>query len=277
MKKPLSKNKKSYSIIKESFSGSFFSAFLKTASGSDYDRSLRRASIRRANGGFVGILVICFFAVLSFPEAVFAEILSDKTVITGDVMEVFRSGDVTVSKGNSKAVGGRNVIKSDKMTYDKKKSFVSASGNVRLYSKNDDGEPLEARGDFAEYNLSAQLGRLWGRKTNLKYFPKDSDKLELNAKEVRIDKNLETLSAYKDVEIITSSGTIYSDNAVFDKKTSGLTAVKENKRPVADVTYDGRKGLYEADKMIFYNSKDEKKIVMNGSVKAKIQTEDKIQ
>jgi lipopolysaccharide export system protein LptA len=160
------------------------------------------------------------------------------------------------------------------MTYNKKDSFVSAYGNVRLYSKTDDGEPLQARGDFADYSLSLQRGKLWGKKTNLKYFPKDRDKLELNAKEVSIDKNLETLSAYKDVEIITSSGTIYSDNAVFDKKTSSLKAVKENKRPLADVIYDGRKGRYTADEMIFYNSKDDKKIEMKGRVKGKIQMED---
>ena len=218
------------------------------------------------------------FAVLAFCAVIVAaENISDRTVITGDIMEILRSGETTVSKGNSKAVNGRNTIKSDKMTYNKKDSYVSASGNVRLYSRTDDDEPLEARGDFANYSLQLQQGKLWGKKINVKYFLKDSDKWELNAKEAVIDRNIETLSAYKDVEIITSSGTIYSDNAVFDKKTFSLTAVKENKRPVADVIYDGKKGLYEADEMIFYNSKNDKKIVMNGGVKGRIQTEDKIQ
>jgi lipopolysaccharide assembly outer membrane protein LptD (OstA) len=212
-----------------------------------------------------------------FSAAVYAENLNDKTVITGEVMEVLRSGDTIISKGNSKAVVGRSVIKSDKMIYNKKDSFVCASGNVRLYSKTDGGEPFEARGDFADYSLHLQRGKLWGKKTKLKYFLKDSDKMELSAKEVRIDKKLEILSAHRDVEIATSSGTIYSDNAVFDKKTFSLTAVKENKRPVADVVYDGKKALYAADEMIFYNSKDNKKIVMNGSVKGKINMEDKIQ
>jgi lipopolysaccharide export system protein LptA len=213
-------------------------------------------------------------AALLFCCAAFAQGLKDKTVITGDVMEVLRSGETTVSKGNSKAVNGRNTIKSDKMVYNKKSSFVSASGNVRLYSKTDDGEPLEAKGDFADYNLSLQRGKLWGKKTNLKYFPKGGDKMEVNSKELLIDRNLETLSAYKDVEIVTSSGTIYSDNAVFDKKTSSLKAVKEKKRPLADVIYDGRKGRYVADEMIFYNSKDDKKIAMTGNVKGKIEMND---
>jgi len=216
------------------------------------------------------------FAVLLFCAVICAaENISDRTIITGDVMEILRSGETTVSKGNSKAVNGRNTIKSDKMTYNKKDSFVSASGNVRLYSKTDDNEPLEASGDFANYSLQLQRGKLWGKKTNVKYFLKGSDKWELNAKEVLIDRNIETLSAYKNVEIMTSSGTIYSDNAVFDKKAFTLTAVKENKRPAADVLYDGKKGFYEADEMVFYNSKDDKKIVMNGSVKGKIQMEDK--
>jgi len=98
----------------------------------------------------------------------------------------------------------------------------------------------------------------------------------LNAKEIYIDRNVETLKAVSNVEIITASGTIYSDNALFNKKTSSVAALKENKRPAADIFYDGKKGYYEADEMIFYNSKENKKIEMNGSVLGKIQMEDKI-
>jgi lipopolysaccharide assembly outer membrane protein LptD (OstA) len=216
------------------------------------------------------------FCVLSFAEK--ENFTSKKTIITGDEMEIRRSGDITISRGNSKAVNGRNTIEAHKMTYDKKKEFVDASGNVKLFSKTDEGEPIKAYGEFASYDLKSEKGKLWGKKTFVEYFMKDSKSpLLLNAKEVELDKNLETLSAYKDVEIITTSGTIVSDNAVFDKKSSSIVTVKDEKRPVADVYYDGRKGLYEADKMIFYNSDKNKKIVMNGSVTGKIEMEDKIE
>ncbi|MDR1942427.1 MAG: hypothetical protein LBQ47_08890 [Endomicrobium sp.] len=217
-------------------------------------------------------------AALSFLFFICAALaFAGQTVITGDVMEVFKGGDITVSKGRSKAVNGNNSVLSDKMTYDKKSSLVSASGRVKLYSKTEDGTPLEAYGDFAQYNLDSSTGRLFGKKASLKYGLKDSDSpLVLKAKEMRINKNLETLNARGDVEIITSSGTIYSDNALFDKKTYSVLAVKEDKRPSADVLYDGKKGFYEADTMIFYNSADDKKIVMKGSVKGRMHMEDKI-
>jgi lipopolysaccharide assembly outer membrane protein LptD (OstA) len=216
-------------------------------------------------------LSILFFTCVSFAAQ------GKQTVITGDEMEVLKGGDITVSKGNSKAVNGDNTVTADKMTYDKKKSLVSASGRVKLYSKSSDGSPVEASGDYAKYNLGASAGELFGKKADLKYGVKNSDSpLVLKAGEIRINAKNETLSARGEVEIITSSGTIYSDNAVFDKKSSSLLAVKELKRPAADVIYDGRKGFYEADEMVFYNSADNKKIVMSGSVKGKMHMEDKI-
>ncbi len=221
-----------------------------------------------------GLCLVFLFTAISFAD----DIIAGKTVITGDEMNIKKSGDVTVSKGNSKAVNGRNTIESHEMTYDKKLSMVSAAGDVRLSSKTDEGEPVKAYGDFAEYHINTEKGKLWGEKSIVKYFMKDSvEPLLLNAKEIYLDKNLETLSAYKDVEVITSSGTIYSDNAVFDKKTDSVVMVKDEKRPTADVIYDGRKGYYEADKMIFHNSDDNKKIIMNGNVTGIIEMEDKIQ
>jgi len=217
-------------------------------------------------------LLLCSF-ILSF--AAQPPVTSGKTVITGEEMEIRRSGDITISRGNSKAVNGRNTIKADVMTYDKKNDAVDASGNVKLFSKTDDGEPLKAFGDFADYNLKSEKGKLWGKKSYIEYFMKNSEApLKLNAKEIYLDKNIETLSAYKNVEIITASGTITSDNAVFDKKTYSVFMEKDQKRPVADVYYDGRNGIYEADAMTFYNADDKKKIVMNGNVSGKIEMED---
>jgi lipopolysaccharide export system protein LptA len=231
----------------------------------------RESSLIKA---FSVLLVLFCFFILSFAQG----ITSGKTVITGDEMEIRKAGDITISRGRSKAVNGRNTIEADVMTYDKKKDIVDASGKVKLFSKTEEDEPVKAYGDFASYNLREEKGKLWGKKTYVEYFMKNSDKpLMLNAKEIKLDRNLETLSAYKNVEIITSSGTIVSDNAVFKKKASSVVVVKDEKRPVADVYYDGRNGLYEADTMTFYNAADKKKIVMSGQVTGKIEMEDGVE
>lgn len=226
---------------------------------------------------FTSTALVFFTAVFIVP-CLCAQNVVEKAVITGDSMEVRNNGAIMISRGNSKAVSGKNTIKANELRYNKASSLVNASGNVRLYSFTDDNEPVEASGKFAEYNLSKDSGKLWGQGSGIKYFMKESSApLTLNAEEIYLDKNLEKLSAYKEVEVITSSGSIYSDNAVFDKKNESIEMEKDEKRPVADVFYDGRKGLYEADKMIFYNADDKKKIVMKGSVTGKIEMEDKIQ
>lgn len=206
-----------------------------------------------------------------------AQSTSEKAVITGDYMEVRNNGNLMISKGNSKAVSGKNTIKANELRYKKSNNFVNAAGNVRLYSSTDGNEPIEAFGKFAEYNLDKDNGKLWGEGSVIKYFMKDSSApLVLNAEEIYLDRKHETLSAYKNVEVVTSSGSIYSDNAVFNKKNDSIEMKKDKKRPTADVVYDGRKGLYEADTMIFYNADDKKKIVMKGNVTGKIEMEDKI-
>lgn len=219
---------------------------------------------------------VCFslcFSVLSFADV----LTSKKTVISGEEMEIRHYGDITVSRGNSKAVSGKNTITADKMTYNKKEETVDASGNVKLFSFTDDGEPVKAYGEFALYNMPLGKGRLWGKNTFAEYFMKDSQKpLFLKAEEIEFDRNLETLSARHNVEIAASSGTIVSDNAVYDRKTASVVMVKDKRRPLADVYYDGRSGVYEADKMVFYNSATNKKIVMSGQVCGNVEMEDEI-
>ncbi|MDR3256969.1 MAG: hypothetical protein LBT18_04940 [Endomicrobium sp.] len=214
--------------------------------------------------------------IFTFVEISFANAISGKTIVTGNKLEVRNGGNVIISKGNSKAIDDVNVITADKMTYNKKSSNLSASSNVKLLSKTQDNEPLEAYGEFAQYCINDEKGKIWGYNTVVKYFMQTSTlPLILNAQEIYVDRKQTALSAYSNVEVITSSGTIYSDNAVFDKKTLSVVFRKDKKRPIADVLYESRKGLYEADEIVFYNSDDNKKIVMNGSVKGKIEMEDK--
>jgi lipopolysaccharide assembly outer membrane protein LptD (OstA) len=166
-------------------------------------------------------------------------------------------------------------IIADNISFDKKHSEFLASVNVKIISKLKSGERIEAFGNSAKYNTKTGKGEIGGKDTMIKYFTKTSPKpVIIRAKEIQFDKGNESIGAYEDVFVITSSGTIISDNVVFDKKTSMAVFEKDKKRPVADIMYDNRKQIYEADKMILYDSSDVKKIFMEGSVKGKIGMED---
>jgi len=180
----------------------------------------------------------------------------------------------------SKTFDNKNTeIIADKTSFDKKHSEFLASGNVKIVSKFTNGERVEASGSFAKYNTNTGKGKLWsrGKKTSVKYFVKGSSTpVIIWAEEMQFDKNGENIEAYGDVFVVTSSGTIRSDNATFDQKTCGAIFKKDKKRPVAEVGYEGRKQLYEANKIIFYDNNDVKKIFMEGEVKGKIEMEDTI-
>jgi lipopolysaccharide export system protein LptA len=180
----------------------------------------------------------------------------------------------------SKTFDNKNTeIIADKTSFDKKHSEFLASGNVKLVSKFTNGKRIEASGSFAKYNTNEGKVKMWsrGKKTSVKYFVNgSSEPVIIWAEEMQFDKNAENIKAYGNVFVVTSSGTICSDNAMLDQKTSGAVFKKDKKRPLAEVRYGGRKQLYEADKIIFYDNdnNDVKKILMEGHVKGKIEMED---
>ncbi|MDR0820572.1 MAG: hypothetical protein LBN19_03555 [Endomicrobium sp.] len=225
-------------------------------------------------------LNIALFIVFIFTVISFAGGISGKTLITGNEMEVRKAGEITILKGNSKAVTDGNVMTASKMIYDKKNSILSAFDNVVLLSKMQNGKRFEVCGNFAYYYINDKKGKFWGDNTVAKYFVQNSSSsstppIILCAQEIYIDRNLETLNAYDNVIIETSSGIVYSDNAVFNGKTLNAIFQKYKKRPIVHVSYDDRKGFYEADEMIFNIADDNKKMIMNGEVAGKIEMEDK--
>jgi lipopolysaccharide export system protein LptA len=222
---------------------------------------------------FFKVLLLCFCS------AIFASEFSNipkKIVITGKSMEILNSGNILISKGNSKAVRGSNVLRADTMIYDKKKSIVSALGNVRLSGKTEDNSSVFAEGDNAVYDEKSETGKFFGKKVLIKYLVKNSSQpVTLSAKKIVIDRKKEIITAQTDVEIITSSGTIRSDNAVYIKKSNGLIFRKAEKRPTVNAIYEDKTGDYEADTIVLYNSSAAKKIVMSGSVVGKIKIGEK--
>jgi lipopolysaccharide assembly outer membrane protein LptD (OstA) len=201
-----------------------------------------------------------------------------ETLVTGDKMEIMSAGDVAVLKGHLKAVNDMSVMMANEMVYDRKRSEILASGDIKLFSKNLENESFEVYGNFAKYNMCTDTGKIWGSNTKIKYFMHTlSSPIILYAYEVHVDRNMQILSACNNVKVTTLYGTIYSDNAVFDKRTFEVIFKKDKNRPIADVLYDGKKGLYEADEMIFNDfGNNNKKIVMNGSVSGKIKMKGKI-
>ncbi len=227
-------------------------------------------------------LNIALFIVFIFTVISFASDISGKAIITGNEMEVRKAEEITILKGNSKAVTDGNIITASKMIYAKKNSILSAFGNVILLSKMQNGERFEVHGNSARYYINDKRGEFWGDNTVAKYFAQNSNlnstlPIILHARKICIDRNLETLNAYDDVTTETSSGTVYSDNVIFNGKTLNAIFQKCKKRPTACVSYDDRKGFYEADEMIFNIADNNKKIIMSGTVTGKIEIEDKTQ
>jgi lipopolysaccharide assembly outer membrane protein LptD (OstA) len=101
----------------------------------------------------------------------------------------------------------------------------------------------------------------------------DDKKNFVIADEMIYDKSASKISAKGNVSVITSSGTVRSDIAVFDAQLNTITLDTRRKRPQAYVDYEGKKGYYVADKMIFFNHRY-KRILMQGNVDGKIYVED---
>ncbi|MDR2709189.1 MAG: hypothetical protein LBC07_04360 [Elusimicrobiota bacterium] len=97
----------------------------------------------------------------------------------------------------------------------------------------------------------------------------DNQKNMVQAQEMIYDKKKGQVSAFGNVVVITTSGTIKSDNAVFDSTLNTVVMKTDKKRPSAYLIYDRQKGNYTADTMTFFNYQY-KIILMQGNVRAKI-------
>jgi lipopolysaccharide export system protein LptA len=168
-------------------------------------------------------------------------------------------------------------IKADETSFDKKNSEILASGNVQIVSKLKNGETVKVTGSSAIYSTITGGGKIWGANTSIEYSIKNSSSpVTMYAKEIQFDKSSENIKANGDVIVVSSSGTIRSDNALFDKKTSGAIFGKGKTRPVAEFTYKGKKQVYNADRIILYDNEDAKKVFMEGDVKGKIEMKDNL-
>jgi lipopolysaccharide export system protein LptA len=209
------------------------------------------------------LFIFCLFVSFSFAKE------KEKTVVTGDRMEIKKSGEKTIVKGNAKIVRSSNTVTSDKMTYYKNNSNVDASGNVVFFVNNEDGSIIKATSEEAVYNTNDSSGQLWGGRPTIEYNLKNStDTMYLYADKLYVDNDFEYADAEGNVEIVSSSGTIISENALLDKKANTLFMHKNKKKPQINAYQNDKKAEFKADEIsLFYN---EKTVKMNKNVEGKI-------
>ncbi|MDR1928750.1 MAG: hypothetical protein LBQ07_01550 [Endomicrobium sp.] len=187
-------------------------------------------------------------------------------------MEIIKDVKVISSKGNSKILTNDIMITADKIVYNKSKFEIRAFDNVKVLSKNLKGEFIEIYGDRANYNMNTQNGKVLGDQICLKYFTEIFfPSFTLYTKNFFFDTKTKTFSVYGNVEILTSTIKIYSDNGIFTEKSHSMMFTKNVKKPVAIINYNNKSVYYEADKMFFYYAENQKRMVMSGSVYAKIE------
>jgi lipopolysaccharide assembly outer membrane protein LptD (OstA) len=214
-----------------------------------------------------------------FVATSFASIVFNNAIVTGSVMEIKNRGDVVVSKGTSKVVENGNVIMADTLVYDKKRAIIFGFGNIKLLLKTLDNDLIEAYCEFCKYCINNESGSLWDGSNSviLKYFVHNlTSPIILHAHKIHVDLKQKVLNAYDDVEVITSFGTVFSDNVVFDKEMFNVVFRKDRKRPTANVLCGEKKMFCEADEIFLCNFSNKRKIIMSGFVIGKITVKDKI-
>ncbi|MBQ3834570.1 MAG: LPS-assembly protein LptD [Elusimicrobia bacterium] len=217
-----------------------------------------------------------FFLILLFLSSIlfvsfnlFAAEKKEKTEITGDKMVIKNKGKVSVFKGNAKVVRGNYKILADEMKYFKDTDDIDAKGNIRFFVKNDDGSSIKAKSSKAKYNTKKMNGMMWGGKPRVEYFVKGStDTVVLYMNKLYLRDNFESAKAVGNVRIISSSGTIHSDNAVLNKDSKSLFMKKDKKKPQVNAWQKGKKANFKADEIsLLYN---EKIVKMDKNVEGKI-------
>ena len=202
------------------------------------------------------------------------DIRKEKTEITGDQMIIKNKGAVSVFKGNANVVRGNYNIKADEMKYYKNTNDIDANGRVNFFVKNNDGSTIKAKSKKAKYNTKKMNGKMWGGSPVVEYSLKNNDKKKAAEKiylymdELYLRDNFSSAQALGNVKIVSSSGTVTSDNALLNKEENSLFMYKDKNKPQINVWQGDKNAEFKADEIsLFYNDKTVK---MNKNVEGKI-------
>ena len=210
--------------------------------------------------------IICIFFVFSF---VYAAEQKQRTEIVGDKMIVKDKGQIAYFKGHASVKRGNYNITSNEMTYYRLTDDVDAKGNVKFLVNNDDGSIIKANASNAKYNTKLLNGKMWGDNPVVEYQVQNStETIFLYMDALYLNDNFESVKAVDNVRIISSSGTITSDNAILKKADNSLYMEKDKNKPQVNVWQEDKQAEFKADEIsLLYN---EKTVRMNKNVEGKI-------
>ena len=210
-------------------------------------------------------VITVFLFACSFVYAV----QKQKTEITGDKMIIKDKGDTAYFKGHANVKRGKYNITSNEMIYYRTTDDVDAKGNINFFVYNEDGSTIKAKADNAKYNIKLLNGKMWGNNPVVEYkIQKSTDSIYLYMDTLYLSDNFESVKAVDNVKIISSSGTITSDNALLKKEDNSLYMEKDKNKPQVNVWQEDKKAEFKADEIsLLY---DKKTVKMNKNVEGKI-------
>ncbi len=198
----------------------------------------------------------------------------EKTVITGNEIQIINGGGKVVYSGNSKAVKGADMLKADKIIQDRNSKILDAEGNVYFITYNEEKEKVVGSANDAEFNSKTGKGRLWNGKPELKYYTKTSTgPIELDAQTIDFDQKKSEIFAKGNVVILSSSATAYSPQALCRQKDKQIFLTGPIPQPRVIFIDNDKKGDFNGDRVTVYT--DKKKMYFDGNVNGKIFLPDK--
>jgi|GEM_PF-4454994 len=142
-----------------------------------------------------------------------------KTFIKGQKMEIISSGKKIKFDGGASVRRGSSTLVADQLIQDKESNLLSAYGNVEIKTTTEIGEKLNARSQSAKYNMTTESGELLGNRSEVVYSSSDSlTNATLFANSINLNKSSGSIAAFGDVEVITSSGLVKANSALFSQK-----------------------------------------------------------
>jgi lipopolysaccharide transport protein LptA len=218
------------------------------------------------------LLSLSFFALLVSAAA--AAEKEQKTVITGDQMEIGSKGQMVTFTGNAKVVRGKNVLVADKIVQDKTVNRVDASGNVDFKTLTQENEPLWGTSRKASYKPAEGTGELVDGPATVTYTAKTSTTpLVMIAGRIAFDERKQEVNALGSVEIISSSASAYGPNALLMQTNKSVLMTKTTYQPELVYTDPSQPGRYKADKITAYI--DKKHVYLEGNVAGKVRMKEK--
>ena len=202
-----------------------------------------------------------------------AQDVEQKTIVTGDEMEIAAKGRRIIFSGHAKVTRGKNILTADRIMQDKASNRVDASGRIRFKTFTQQDEPVWGAARNATYEPDAGTGVLWDGPASITYAARESTApLKLIAQRIAFDEKAQQVTALGDVQILTSSACAYGPNALLRQDTKTLVMKRDGTQPRMVYTDPARPGRFSADTITAYV--DQKRVIFEGDARGTVQVKD---